>query len=169
MSNHNLKLIPPSGYEMVPDGDRKCYGTELLFTSGGWINTNTSKGEELNSGYLYCRPIAKPATPDAPSWPKPFKTSERLPTKEDASRGNVLGFSAGTQSWSTIGWAYVAGNPDSWPRWMHLPPPPEPDHTEAEKAWEVFAAENKIGPSSLINYKQFWIAAYELGKSARNL
>ena len=166
MSKHNLKIIPPSGYEMVPDGDKTCQGNEMVYYIGeGWVHTAIGKGDSLPCSAFYCRPIAKPATPTAPSWPKPFKTSELPPAFSDAT---VLGFSQPTKEWSTIGWSYVSGNPTIWTHWLPLPLHPEPDHTEAEKAWDVFEAENKIGPSSLINHKQFWIAAYELGKNARN-
>ena len=170
MSKHNLKIIPPSGYEMVPDGDKTCQGNEMVYYIGeGWVHTTIGKGDSLPCSAFYCRPIATPATPSTASWPKPFKTIERAPSQQDAINDCVLAHNASNNLWSVIVWEYVSSSPKVWPQWLPLPPIPEPDHTEAEKAWEVFDAENKIGPSSLINYKQFWIAAYELGKSARNL
>ncbi len=69
-----------------------------------------------------------------PQWPEAIRTSERMPTKEDANEYNsVLAFGS-TYGWATIHYANVG--PGRYDLWLPLPPAPPPEKSEAEKAWD---------------------------------
>lgn len=98
--------------------------------------------------------------------PAYYSTAQRPPTEADSTAGAVLGYGNGIQTakeWQTVGFDRVESSHILWPFWQPMPPAPEKQKTECEKAFEAKYA-SQVGSTKKDEALSFFQAGYEAAR-----
>lgn len=140
-------------YRLLNEGEMTRDGDEHHDFYEGWIPTAERSIYKVEKWH---NPVRRLLTS---TYPEPFNTNSRKPTKEDADRFDfVLYYKEHDNIWVKGIWEAVADAPNT--HWLPLPPSPIKETPKWEERWRQYTANhaNHMGPLLVTreSFKQIW-------------